>query len=1129
MPTKRHRLPHTFPHKIVFIISLVLCMCACGGIVNAVVAWSNYLWGYYLGTGFWSGAVMLLAGMFGIVASYVRSICAVKTFMIISIFGCITSLGMIALASGGLDARSGFYHGYNQTTFMTSVIHAVYLGLGVLQLSLGVLSDGICIYYLFIGHSAEIYCVKSDGKIKQSKKGSYIRRNGKERSSTGSQAPLVGESRQSKRSSVDKDTMSNRRSQSIGENSDVAEFFPIPYTASGTLNRQALLRQELLLSKVTPLKTPCTRSASFSTFGRIGRPHRESLIDDNASISGTGATNPPRSPDDECHYAQTMLFGPPVPIEQDEILPPYEIVDTSLVRSKPKRRGLKRPKSEDLHKHSRGRNNSSEREKRGSSKRGKITQVKSKIPATEKETQSEHGSLRKRPPKQESNAFDQNMVRLSRSADLLSFDEEIKNKRTCYDINGSQGRGIESRNLSNSGDMILVMDQQVLLRHKRPQSQTVRSDRDRRIERRRKALSAEFKPNKDQNMFIGRIGLDNRSDSIDGSNSSLYAGKRIRSTKFSLRQPVRQIGMPHVCSPVPVKPLVHVPKVGPPPKPPRNFSVKAEDLKDLNMDEEVDTIFADINGLNNVENNDDVFDTKDIDITNVAEEKPLLVTESRPVEGAVLNFPQSHLTDKVLQSSNRVTLNTSSVPLSPEVKLDSGPVLKFVPPKREPKEVIDTNVHSDKSESVVKTEDVHSVRQLSDTMTLPSSPIMRPPPVAFSKSNDKTRTNVDKGNVTENISKDNYTKAPLKFNFVKENNNAEVVYAKVLKEKPQSPVSPVSSISPTSPSAKVLKAKRLTYTFKDRDVSVFDPIGNSKESEETVESTERISIQYPVEKPKGTENVNKQFGQLTNERSNGNISSQPTVILRQPPLSPSERILQRKTNTIQNQSNLSPSKEDRPVIIQPTNTFIIDLTNTASGARPKTNNGFSSNFMPPQQFHASKIDTNPKETRRPVSNPVVLSNVRESPQKEIIRRQMSQGTATKSALPPILPKPQQIKTNNNNRQTAGASSDSSAKFVPAVSSATVSTTGVARGTDLSRFQGVPLSQHQTSNSQGVLHLPQSQSSRQVADTVPPPIQAMNGQHGMAAAAVVQNVDMRRNNDPQNNDDQADKPLFSMVL
>ena len=1101
-------------------------MCACGGIVNAVIAWSNHLWGYYFGTGFWSGAVMLLAGMFGIVASYVRSICAVKTFLIISIFGCISSLGMIALASGGLDSRSGFYHGYNKTTFMTSVIHAVYLGLGVLQLSLGVLSDGICIYYLFIGRSAELYCVKDGSEAKHGKKNSNIRRNGKERSSTGSQVPLVSESRQSKRCSVEKDTISNRRSQSIGEN----EIFPIPYTASGNLNRQALLRQELLMTKITPSKTPCTRSASFSTFGRISRPDRESLIvhptDDNASVADTVNTNPPRSPDDECHYAQTMLFGPPVPIEHDEILPPYEIVDRNVVRSKPKRRGLKRPKSEELHisRNSRGRNSSSEREKRGSGKKSKNSSVKSKIPPVTKETQSEHGSLRKRLPKEESSTFNKNMVRLSRSADLLSFDDEIENKRTCYDSTDSHGQGTASRKLSNSSDMILVMDQPVLLRHKRPQSQTVRVNRDRQLERRRKALSAEYKPNKNQNMFHERIGLEHRSDSIDGSNSSLYAGNRIIPTKFSLRQPVRQIGMPHVCSPVPVKPLVHVPKVGPPPKPPRNFSVKAEDLKDLDMDKEVDTIFADIDGLNGADNIDDVFDANDF--SNAIEDGPLLVTQRKPVDVAVHNLPK----DRVLQSDESVTVNASVVPLSPEVKLDSGPVLKFVPPNREVNQNIDKNKDVnktvDKSEIIDIKKEVYPGRQSTDTMILPSSPIMRPPNVLNSK---KTGNLVNTQNATENISKDNI-KEQLKFSFENDNNNknTEVVYAKVIKDKPTSPVSPVSpvsSTSPTSPSSKVLKAKRLTYSFKDRDVSVFDPIGNSKEIEETIEVTDSISVQYPVEKTKESDVVCKPYGQPIIQSNTGRIESQPTVILRQP-LSPSQRILQRKANTVQKQKDLSPTKDNRPVIIQPTNTFIIDLTNTDSGARPKTsNNGFSSNFISPQQFHVSRADT--KETKRPVSNPV--GSFRESPQKDVMRRQMSQSAPSKSALPPILPKPQKVRSSINNKQTSGVS-DNSAKFVPAVTTATVSTTWTVAGAPAGA-QGNPNQfQNQSSNSQGVLHLPQSQLSRQVSDTVRPPMQEVGGQQDMAAAAAaVQNVNMRQNNARQNDDDQTDKPLFSMVL
>ncbi|XP_045211822.2 uncharacterized protein LOC123563213 [Mercenaria mercenaria] len=1140
MPPKRHRLPQTFPHKIVFIISLVLCLCACGSIVNAVIAWSNYLWGYYIGTGFWSGAVILLAGMFGIVASYVRSICAVKTFMIISIFGCVASLGMIALASGGLDSESGFYSGYNKTLFMTHVVHAVYLGLGVLQLALGVLSDGICIYYLFIGRSAEIYCVKNDEKRKRKKKRENIRREGKDRSSTGSQVPLVGETKQSKRKSKDKDISNNQRgSESIDENTDVNEIFPIPYTATGTLDRPALLRQEALMASVSPIRNPYNRSSSFSTFGRVGGPDRESLVvhptDDNASVADTVTTKVPQSPDDECHYAQTMLFGPPVPIEQDEVLPPYEVIDSNLLRKKPKRRGLKRPKSEEVHvagRQSRGRNSVPEQDKRNSSKRSRTSQERSKVPPGRKEYPTEHGSLKKHSSKQSSG--ENAVFRLSKSADLLTFDDETKDKKSPQSNSGLHEQGVACHDFAHSSDMILVMDQSVRLRHRRPQSQTMKINRDRRLERRRKALSAEVQLNKDQE----RTGLEHRSDSIDGSNSSLFASNRIMPTKFSLRQPVRQIGMPHVCSPVPVKPLVSVPRVSPPPKPPRNYSVTAEDLNydEIDMDEEVDTIFADIDGLNN---NDDVFALKETSVsTNVIEEKPLLCTERKPSKVAEIQVSQVQKQNTFLRSDDDVTIDTARVPLSPEVKLDSGPVLKFIPPKRESKPPIDNvdgtaNKETIKSGiiSVDKSKEVHPKRQSADTMVLPSSPIMRPPPIAFLRTN-KIDDQVQNENLAENRAKDNDVKTQSNFQFGNTNNkNTEIVYAKVLKGSPNSPASPTS---PTSPTAKVLKAKRLTYTFKDRDVSVFDPIGNSKEIEETIEATESISVQFPVDKPKETEVVKKNEHPVA-EKHNSNIESRPNGIVRQPPLSPSERILQRKANMTEVQKDLSPSKEDRPVIIQPANTSK-DFDKNVHGARPKTSyKGLFAPLVAPKQSHGSKTDTKQFKAEKPVSNNVTSGsgNSADSQQKNIIQ-QPSRISGKSTSLPPTLPKPPRTKTNVNttdiNRITSSVP-NSSVQFVsPVISTttATIPTSGAAaRDVPVNRVQGISVSQPMSPNSQGVLHLPQSQYSRQVSGTVSPPVAAANNPHVAGAAP---NINIRQqNNAQQNNDNQPNKPLFSVVL
>lgn len=1202
MPSKRYRLPHTFPHKIVFIISLVLCMCACGSIVNAVIAWTNYLWGYYLGTGFWSGAVILLAGMFGIVASYVRSICAVKTFMIISIFGCIASLGMIALAAGGLDPESGFYDGYNKTTFMTHVVHAVYLGLGVLQVALGVLSDGICIYYLFIERGAEIYCVKGDETKKRQKKRGNIRRQGKERSSTGSQVPLVAESNSFKRKSKnDKDGSVNRKSsEPVDEITDANDVFPIPYTATGLLDRETLLRQEMLMSKISPLKSTPYRSASFSTFGRTGGPDRESLIvhptDDNASVADTITTNP-QSLDDECHYAQTMLFGPPLPIEEDEALPPYEVVDQKPFRHKP-RKGLKRPKSEELNvsgRQSRRPYILQEREKRSNSKRSRSSQTRSKIPHGRNDAIFETGSLKRPPSKKGSYADDGGAVlRLSKSADLLALDDETQEKKSSQGGTGLQEQGAFHEDFTDSYEMIRVLGQAVQLRHKRPQSQTVRVNRDKRIDRRHKALSAEVRLNKVQSLSReGILGnetdFEQRTSSIYGSNPSLFAGSRILPTKFSLRTPVRQIGMPHVCSPVPVKPLVTVPRVSnPPPKPPRNFSYSADELLDLELDAdgEVEEVLGGINDLNDAKcPDDDVFTQEQVCASeNKNKENLLKDIEQKPCKVAVIQASRILLPDREIvsemKSQGNVTNNftSSAVPLSPEVKLDSGPVLKYSPSKCQAKPPVDdaddsgipNKLQSD-SVFVNKTSEVQIGKHPSDTMALPTSPVLRRPPVAILPTNSQIKASRDISNIFEIT--DNGLQKPknaevIYAKVVKEPpvailtvnkingrdklklgdlteidkgdpenssyrpqkpDNVEMVYAKAVKESPASPsspislTSPVSPTSPTSPSSKVQKAKRLTYTFKNKDVSVFDPIGNTKETEETNEGIQSTSANQPIETPKGKPQPSEQNKPPATE-NHFKFESGPNVKVRMPPLSPSERILQRKANTKEDQRDVSPSKKDRPVILQPANAYK-DFSKSDYGARPKTSyKGLFAPLSPPKESIVYRNDfkqteSEPKlkqSTNRTSDGTVNLSECsKENPTKSL----QSQGNV-KNRLPQIAPKPSNNRKSDS-KKTSNNLSNNSVQFLPSVTSSTSQTTAtnISRDVPVNRVQALSVSQ-------GVLHLPQSQYSRHVPGNAPPSAVARDTQHAVGAA---RNVNVIPQNNSHNNDDESNKPLFSVLL
>ena len=160
--------------------------------------------------------------------------------------------------------------------------------------------------------------------------------------------------------------------------------------------------------------------------------------------------------------------------------------------------------------------------------------------------------------------------RRSVSADLLSEDTESSNSEQRQ----MHPQGVIYGDFARSNDTITP-------RSRRSQSlKSVRPDREKRLERRNRALSAEIKLTKDH--FLSQSeqnSLNKRTNSVDSSNSGLYADNRMMPTKFSLRTPVRQVGTPSIPSIVPVKAISSLPMFQPPPKPPRIHSVTIDDLK----------------------------------------------------------------------------------------------------------------------------------------------------------------------------------------------------------------------------------------------------------------------------------------------------------------------------------------------------------------------------------------------------------------------------------------------------------------------------------------------------------------------------------------------------------------------
>ncbi|XP_052773517.1 uncharacterized protein LOC128212217 [Mya arenaria] len=1104
--TRGPRLSKTFPHRVVLVVALVLCLCACGSIVLGVICWANHLWGYYWGTGLWSGGVILFAGMFGIVSSIVKNVCATKTFMIISIFGCIVSLGMIALACGGLDSASGFFDGGNRSSFLTYLSHALYLGLGVLQLTLCVLSDGICVYYLFYGTNAELYTV-ANSKDKKHKKTPIVRKD-KTRSSTGSEVPLMRASKSESLRSSGKRQSKSRSDTNVNNNDEqfTADDLPIFYSgAAHQLNARALHREEAQVS------SPVVRSASFSTFGRHPPgPDQVSLIvhptDDNASeVNTVCMETSERARKRENHYAQTLLFVPPLPIEEDEALPPYEVVDSNPYENVNSDRRRKRRRTDEspvtclyIHRSRslpvRALKQTDSRSKRGSLR----TQVPRGTPDSglpggghEQQTLLPTNNDGQTPKSKGPIA----VCPLSRSADFLPFENETdSNVASVIDVSPHD---VLQKQFVHPSDRI--MDNNVVRRNKH--SQSMKSENKRRLDRHRRAVSAEIKPNKDglyPHEKLANIDLAARTStsSLDGSNSSLFADNRIMPTKFSLRKPIRQLGMPAISSPVPVKPPHAAHVKSPPPKPPRTHSVTADDLLRDDMDsvniEEAETVFANINDLTNGKHYD-------------------AGTENVPQPKIGLDVPK-HKTLAVVRDETKVKQAKEPVAV-----LDSGPVLRCMPPS-----VV-------KMSNSVGDDDVFS----SNSVVLPTSPVLKHPSLTAKQAYRPSVIGKTKIVSNEFESKvDHNGTAELKSPSVDEKRESDsAVYAQVMKS---------TTVSPTSPRTNVQRSRKLYFSFSDKDnVSVFDPspvIENKPglESEHVFEIENKVTVQNLAEVPespvvaakeqtrKGDNNdKNMKEKNVRNgiQEKEGPVNGKTDLRVRLPPVSPSERILQRKNLTSNIDLGNSSLKEEKK-------------SPETNGARPKTTS-YKHLFSPLP--HPSKHMSSP-----PQKPDLRLSSLSSSG----FDRQITPGDSKKmpeisplpflkSPKPPVFSKPTKLKSpaqsntlssgeavnvpcglkaDSPGTLTGAASSPlhsaSGQSDKPSTSSSTVTPTFSPSAPDRARSSG--------GNHQGVLTLPPPQHARHVPD------QVLRQQ-----VPVLPNQDIPAQ--PGNADEQLNRPLFSVLL
>ena len=720
----RQKLPPTFPLRLVLIVSVVMCLCGMGTFILAILSVIHQTWGYNWGTGFWCGAITLAAGVCGIVASHARDTCSMKLFMIFALFGGVTSLIMLALSAGGLDTDSGMYNDTYKAKRMTLIVHAGCLGLAVLQLILFILADGICIFYLLVEQRSTLFSLKTTPGNKPVP--ISHRKRSKHRKSSNSSSTPIFQKPKSKRK------LKKAKRKGTCQTEDIDDLETPIRNVQDTVLTQSRLDS---LFTASPVRDHINRN-SFTTFGRSSVAEQESLIVHPDEDVFTLRSESRASNRDEGHYAQAMLFEAPLPIEEDEELPPYEAVDTSPYRvaiiasssdspSSPNSRNKSNPRRRDT---------DTVLTSNGLTRSGEILGNHSGRINTRNEKPHGRGEP-DTPPKWRRTTVAPNMIpgdepvyavvqpRRSRSADLLSEETDAGTVDT---------QGVMFNYFAHSSDRISPHAQ-------RTQSlRTQKPNREKRLERRHRALSMEMKhSNKDEMSVVDeRQTTIKRTASIDSSNSGLFADNRVMPTKFSLRTPVRQMGTPYIPSVKPVKSISSLPMFQPPPKPPRTHSVTSKDLKasfgDDNIEDGNALIYADCISIDTNVPNYDVTNAK-----NEGNEGPLkhglkevykLENETPSASSNCVHDIDSmkHETPKI-QTQNVVDIDRNeelSHQMKSEMKVQDSPMIKCF--TRAVSGTSSTSCQND-IDTATKTSNEHSNNDLDvqHSMTIPSSPILK--------------------------------------------------------------------------------------------------------------------------------------------------------------------------------------------------------------------------------------------------------------------------------------------------------------------------------------------------------------------------------------------------------------------
>lgn len=309
-------------------MSIILALFGLASIVLSALGFVKEIWGHYVGSGIWCGTFVFVTGICGVAAAHWKGIYSVRLFLGTSIVSCILSVAELGLSAGGLDYKSNFYvkgaHFEITDHGPTKLIHGLLLMISILQIALSFICAFISAYHACFKKYSK---TRTPAATEQSRKRFLRDSCQSSNASTSSRALLHTTNDDHKRKRRKRSTRHERNEQNSIENNhqNSRSLLPVSQQKPPDCNRDRQNANEQRRQRSRPRSSHRPRRDEPEPEAEhIQRVQDNDVIVENASFQNTVPQFVALQPVAlVCSYYNDE---PPIPIDEDDELPPYEEV-----------------------------------------------------------------------------------------------------------------------------------------------------------------------------------------------------------------------------------------------------------------------------------------------------------------------------------------------------------------------------------------------------------------------------------------------------------------------------------------------------------------------------------------------------------------------------------------------------------------------------------------------------------------------------------------------------------------------------------------------------------------------------------------------------------------------------------